>query len=111
MTLMGLSDVLTLFSSVVGKDKLGVQREIFTPRQVFCRVNSVTRAEFFGAGRNGLNPAYCFTVFAGDYNDEELCEYHGKSYGIYRTYQVPGTDDLELYAERKGGTNGKENTY
>lgn len=106
---MGHSDVLTLFSTVIKKDEYGVEKETPTPHQVFCRVNSVTRAEFFDAGRNGLNPAYCFTVFFGDYNDEMLCEYNGKCYGIYRTYHVPGTDYLELYAERKGGTNGKEN--
>ena len=74
---------------------------------MFCQVDSVTRAEFFDGGRNGLNPEYRFTVFAADYNEEKSCIYKGKAYGIYRTYQ-PRTDTLELYAERKGGTNGQE---
>ena len=108
---MAQSDVLTLLSATVTRDAYGVEKEIVTPRQVFCRVNSVTRAEFFDAGRNGLNPAYVFTVFFGDYDEETVCEYNGKSYGIYRTYRVPGTDDMELYAERKGGTNGKESAH
>lgn len=107
---MALSDVLTLFTATVTRDVYGVEKETVTPRQVLCRVGSVTRAEFFDAGRNGLNPAFVFTVFFGDYNEEMLCEYKGKSYGIYRTYRIPGTDSVELYAERKGGTNGKENT-
>jgi hypothetical protein len=70
-----------------------------------CQVNSVTRNEFFEAGRNGLNPEYVFRVFFGDYDGERIVEYKGKRYGVYRTYH--GRNDMmELYAERKGGTNG-----
>lgn len=105
---MDRSDVLILLSVVNTQNQYGVWEEQRTERQVFCQVDSVTRAEFFEGGRNGLNPEYRFTVFAADYNGEETCVYKGKAYGIYRTYQ-PRTDVLELYAERKGGTNGKEN--
>lgn len=73
-------------------------------RQVFCQVDSVTQTEFFEGGRNGLNPEYRFTMFAYDYQDERTVEYNGRLYAIYRTYQ-PRTDIIELYAERKGGTN------
>ena len=73
-------------------------------RQVFCQVDSVSREEFFEAGRNGLNPEYRFTMFAPDYQGEEVVEYNGLRYGIYRTYQ-PRTDIIELYVQRKGGTN------
>lgn len=76
------------------------------PREVFCQVSSVTRQEFFDGGRNGLNPSFVFRVFAGDYCGEELCEYEGRPYSIYRTY-LSDSDYMELYAERKGGTNGK----
>ena len=73
-------------------------------REVFCQVDSVTQTEFFEGGRNGLNPEYRFTMFAYDYQDERIVEYNGRLYAIYRTYQ-PRTDIIELYAERKGGTN------
>jgi hypothetical protein len=43
-------------------------------------------------------------VFFGDYDGERLLEYNGKRYGIYRTYHGRG-DQIELYVERKGGTN------
>jgi hypothetical protein len=46
-----------------------------------------------------------FRVFFADYEGERLLEYNGKRYGIYRTYNN-GSDEVELYAERKGGTNG-----
>lgn len=107
MTLMDRSDVLTLISVTRSQNDYGVWEETRTKKNVFCQVDSVTRAEFFDAGRNGLNPEYRFTVFAADYNEEKSCVYKGKAYGIYRTYQ-PRTDYIELYAERKGGTNGQE---
>lgn len=87
------------------KDENGVPRETEgAPRSCFCRIESVTRAEFFEGGRSGLNPEFVFTIWAGDYNDETILEYNGKRYGIYRTYHGDG-DYIELYAERKGGTN------
>lgn len=101
-----MDDELTLYCSEQYKDEYGVTHSRIRPRTILCRVGSVTRAEFFDAGRNGLNPEFMFTVFHGDYLGETTCRFHGQDYGIYRTYHVPGTDDLELYAERKGGTNG-----
>ena len=66
---------------------------------------SVSRREFYEAGRNGLNPEYMFTVFAGDYNGERVVEYNGARYAVYRTYRTR-TDYIEIYAQREGGTNG-----
>jgi SPP1 family predicted phage head-tail adaptor len=98
--------VLTLVSKTRTQDQYGMWIETQTTREIFCQVESVTRAEFFDGGRNGLNPEFQFTVFSGDYEGETVCQYDGKQYAIYRTYRVPGTDYMELYAERKGGTNG-----
>lgn len=104
-----MNDVLTLISNVWTKNKYGVDvpAEEPTRTEVFCECKSITRNEFFDAGRNGLNPQFVFTMFAGDYNGESLVEYNGKSYSVYRTYK---TDDdyIELYVERKGGTNGAQ---
>jgi hypothetical protein len=69
-------------------------------------VGSITQSEFYEGGRNGLNPEYRFTVFFADYEDETIIEYKGKRYSVYRTY-LPRNDRLELYVERKGGTNGQ----
>ena len=74
------------------------------PREVYCEVESVTQKEFFEAGRNGLNPSYKFIVFFADYEDEPIVEYHGNQYSVYRTY-LTKNDKLEIYVERKGGTN------
>lgn len=103
---MDRSDVITLVAEVKTQNDYGVWETRTTTRDVFCQVDSVSRSEFFEAGRNGLNPEYRFTMFAPDYEGERTVKYHGKAYSIYRTY-LGRTDTIELYAERKGGTNGK----
>lgn len=106
---MDRSSVITLLATVKAQDAFGVWQETETSRDVFCQVNSVTRAEFFDGGRNGLNPEFRFTLFFGDYNGEQTVIYNGKAYAVYRTYHAR-TDEIELYVQRKGGTNGKENS-
>lgn len=103
---MDRSEVITLLSTSKTQDAYGVWRETETGHDVFCQVDSVTRAEFFEGGRNGLNPEFRMTMFVGDYNDEKTIIYRGKSYAVYRTY-LGRNDTIELYVERKGGTNGK----
>ena len=101
---MDRSDVITLISSTQTQDANGVWRRTESKRDVFCQVDSVTRDEFYSGGRNGLNPEYRFTMFGPDYQGEKVIEYRGKRYGVYRTY-FARTDMLEVYVERKGGTN------
>lgn len=101
-----MDDVLFLITTTSEQDKYGIYHEVEHKHRVFVRVNSITRAEFRSTGREGLNPEYEFTMFQGDFQDETELEYKGKRYSIYRTYHVQGSDDLELYVERKGGTNG-----
>lgn len=103
---MDRSSVITLIAETTAQDENGVWRTSQSRRDVFCNVSSVTRSEFFDGGRNGLNPEYRFTMFFADYNDEKIVEYNGNTYAVYRTY-LERTDVLELYVERKGGTNGK----
>lgn len=105
---MDRSDIVNLYADRIYYDDYGVARKTRTARQVFCKVDSVTRAEFFDAGRSGLNPEYRITMFFGDYNGETVVGYKGRTYSVYRTYQAK-TDIIELYVERQGGTNGKEN--
>ena len=100
-----MDDILTLIATSYTKNDYGVDVPVESCREVFAKVNSVTRAEFFDGGRNGLNPQLVFRVFRGDYCGEQTCEFHGLRYGIYRTFMTPD-DYIELYAERKGGTNG-----
>lgn len=102
---MDRSSVLTLISETQTQDDYGIWQSQLSERKVFCQVNSVSRQEFFEAGRNGLNPEFELTMFAGDYKGERICELNGNTYAIYRTY-LARNDTIELYVVRKGGTNG-----
>lgn len=99
--------MIKLISSTKTQDAYGVWREVLTHRSVYCQVDSVSAKEFYEGGRNGLSPEFRMTMFAGDYGGETMLEYSGATYAIYRTYKRR-TDLIELYVERKGGTNGKE---
>lgn len=98
--------VITLISTTKEKNDYGVLVETPVSRNVFCQRKSISRAEFFGAGRNGLNPDFMVEVFSGDYAGERTCVFEGQPYAIYRTYLPEGSDYVELYCQRKGGTNG-----
>lgn len=103
--MMDRSTPIKLIATQKSQNDYGVWEETQTSRDVFCQVESVTRAEFFEGGRNGLNPEFRMSMFSGDYNGERLLMYNGNTYSIYRTF-IAKNDIIELYVERKGGTNG-----
>ncbi len=103
-----MDDLISLIRETVKNDEYGVSRTILEYRDVFCKSNSVTRSEYYQAGRNGLNPEMEFTVNFAEYEGERSLLWNGQRYAIYRTYHQPGTDYMELYVRREGGTNGIE---
>jgi hypothetical protein len=44
-----------------------------------------------------------FRMFSGDYNHEQIVEYEGTPYEVYRTY-VRADEMIELYVKRREGT-------
>jgi SPP1 family predicted phage head-tail adaptor len=121
---MIMDDVINLISQNGYYDSNKVYRTQRTSRQIFAKVESITRSEFFNAGRIGLNPQLLFRVFKADYQGESIVEYNGKTYSVYRTfdgaraaYVGPNTkrrqellnDYIELYTEQKAGTDGESN--
>ena len=94
------------------QDGAGVWRDgTPTQREIFARMSSVDRSEFYAGGESGLRPEMRFTVFQAEYQGETRLLWNGAAYAIYRTYQVPGTDDLELYVQREAGVhNGAQNS-
>ena len=99
---MDRSDVLTLITETFTSNTFGAQVKTETRHDVYCNVSSVTRTEWADGGRLGLNPEYRFTMFFFDYSGQEICEYKGIRYTIYRTYRAQD-DTIELYAERRQG--------
>lgn len=58
-----------------------------TKTMCYCRVNSVTRSEFYRARENGLEPLYTLVLSEyADYNGEKILEYNGKRYRVIRSY-------------------------
>lgn len=99
---MNLAEKITLISTEYTQDDLGEWTETQTNTEVFAMVNSVTMSEFYNAGLQGFKPDYRFTVWMNEYADQELVEYKGKVYSVYRTYR---RDDgrIELYVNEKKG--------
>ena len=99
---MDRSDVISLVKRTFTTDEIGQQIPADTTRDVFCAVSSISQSEWFEAGRNGLKPEYRVDMFFPEYDGEEIVEYHGTRYGVYRTYRR-NNEVLELYLERKAG--------
>lgn len=103
-----MDSTITLISENMLQDELGAWMTETSAKRVFCRVHSIDDNEFYEAGRSGLNPAVRVSVFHADYNGETKCEYDSENYSIYRTRKIPGSDYIDLYLERKGGSNGQK---
>lgn len=100
---MDRSDVIYL----IGKNAVQTQnygwKDEETRTEVFCDVRSITQTEWFEAGRGGIDhPAFIFIINRNEYSNEQIVEYNGQRYGVYRTYRARG-EDLELHCEAKGG--------
>lgn len=100
---MSKSNVMNLISVRYDQDENAIHIPKETKKEVFCEVKSVSGNEWASAGSQGLKAEYKVTVFAYDYQGEEIAELDGVRYGIYRTY-LANNEDIELYLERKSGT-------
>lgn len=95
--------IISLISATQRTDTIGQIVNAGTPTNVFARISSIDRTEWYNAGKNKMNPQMRATVKSFEYSGEREVEIDGIKYGVYRTYDVPGTDDTELYLEEKGG--------
>lgn len=96
-----MADIITLIKQTITFDDYGREEISESSTTVLCEVDSIQQSEFFAAADTELNPEYRFTIFFGEYDGENIVEYNGQRYAIYRTYRTG--DDLELYVERKIG--------
>lgn len=101
---MDRSCVLTLISQSYSADSIGQMVPTETRRDVFCNLTSVSATEFFDAAQIGLKAELRATLFAPDYQDEEIVELGGVRYSVYRTY-IGKKETVELYLERKAGVS------
>lgn len=99
---MNRSAVAYLITESFLQNDYGVYERTTEKKKVYVDVTSVTAQEWFEGGRNGLNPQFRFTMFSHDYSGEQIIEYKGIQYSIYRTY-LRKADLIELYAEKRKG--------
>lgn len=102
---MRIPESAVLVAVTYTRDDYGVMRETETESPVYGYYDSVTAAELFEAGRNGLNPQFRFVMTELDYNGQTVLIRNGERFSVYRTYHT-NNGTVELYCERKGGING-----
>ena len=91
---MDRSRELWLISQTWTQGEFGEMKQTTQGRRVFCDVGSVSASRV--------------TMFAPDYQGEQIAQLDGVTYGIYRTY-LGKNETIELYLERKSGvTYGAE---
>lgn len=104
-----IDDAIKLISVTYKKDEYANQKEVLTERTVFCKVRTVTRSEFYGAGTESLRPDFVFVLADyREYEGEKFCKYIGfdgkeRTYKITRTY-VTGSE-IELTARERVQSN------
>lgn len=91
-----MNDILTLigrtlddFGNVVSEKR----------RDVFCKLASISRSEFYQAQATDLRPELKFVLADYyDYEDEYLCIYEGTWYRVIRTYRKG--QELEIVVQK-----------
>jgi hypothetical protein len=102
---MRIPETAVLVSATYALDDHGVRRKTEQQKPVYGYYDSVTASEMFEGGRNGLNPSFRFRMTELDYEGQTVLIRGEERYSVYRTYR-PNNGTVELYCERKGGTNG-----
>ena len=102
-----MNDVLTLIRRKLAADGYTVEME--TRRDVFCRLDSVSRSEFYQAQATDLRPELVFVLADYlDYDDEYLCIFDSVWYRVIRTYRKGR--ELEIVVQKASreevGSNG-----
>lgn len=96
---------IDLITITTKKDDLNqVVEKLRTSATVMAEIDSVTKSEFYEAGRLGFQPDFRATIYDFEYTDEPIVKWNGKLYSVYRTYYINGADRVELYCTERGGT-------
>ena len=99
---MNRAEKIKLLTIEYTQDDLGEWAETRAETEVFARIESVTMSEFYQAGMQGFKPEYKMTVWQTEYNNEELIEYGGVVYVVYRAY-IRDDGRIELYVTKRKG--------
>lgn len=104
-----MDDVIYLVKTRYESDEYLNQKPIEIERQVFCKVQSVGRTEFYQAAQSDMHPDFIFVLsHYMDYRGEKIVKYTdwmGREHKLYvtRAYRAPGGDTVELTCEERTG--------
>lgn len=99
-----MDGTIILIKQTFSGDKIGQQKAEEEEREVFCTIKSVTRSEWRDAGQNGILAELVAVMPAVNYEGERVVALNGERKEIYRTYQPPESDEIELYIRNEVGT-------
>lgn len=74
-------------------------------RDVFAEFTSAQQSEFFQASAAGLAADGTVLVWAFEYHGENVLQFDGQRFAIYRTYLPPGAKKIELHYGHQVGPN------
>lgn len=88
-------------------DEYGQEILTETAREVFCKVKSINRAEFYQARQTGLELEFMFETNPVNYEGERIVEYDAygtgaERYAVTRTHRA-SLDTLEIYVSLRVG--------
>lgn len=98
-----MDGTVILVGQTYTKDSIGQQIATETQTEVLCTVQSVTRQEWRSAGQNGIPAELVIVTAAVNYSGERIAIINGNRRAIYRAYQPPDSDDIELYLQAEVG--------
>lgn len=89
--------VITLISEMISNasDELGNVVKTQQRHDVYAKLLSIKRSEFYQAQAIGLTPTIAFEVYRFEYSAEKIVEFQGVKYNVLRSYPVNG-ERLEL---------------
>jgi len=91
--------------TVYGARREPILKDVSPAREVFAEIQSITMNEFYSAASVGMTPNAKAIVWAFEYHGEQILEIGGQRYKVYRTYQVPTGNKMEIYYTFETGPN------
>lgn len=96
-------EIIKLVRQQIQEDSIGQQTVEETEREVFCEIESVSRAEWRDAGQNNIAAEMVAITPMINYGGEQIAIVGGKRKAIYRTYRQKESDLIELYLKDEVG--------
>lgn len=81
-------DLIVLLKETGKNDSEGYFISNMRRHEVFAKIKSVGRTEFYQSMRSGVKLSATFEIEASEYDAESLIEYNGKTYNVERSFNV-----------------------